>query len=139
MINHKPYRQAQERHGAEQHHAAQVSTRSILARYIGGDPALLAQAKQAQFFDTTRDLTRIDALNLIASARSKYELLPDAVRARFGSYQQMVSFLDNPANEAEARKLGLLNPKKVAEKPTKSEELLSRIADKLAPAEESEK
>lgn len=138
-IKYTPHVQSQERHGAEQHHAAMVSTRAVLSRYIGGDATLLAQVKQAQYYDTTRELTRGDALNRIADARSKYEQLPDAVRARFGSMQQMIAFLNNPANEVEARRLGLLNPKKEPEKPTKSEELLGRIADKLAPTEEPKK
>lgn len=132
-IKYTPHVQSQERHGAEQHHAAMVSTRAVLSRYIGGDATLLAQAKQAQYYDTTRELTRGDALNRIADARSKYERLPAAVRAKFGSMQQMIAYLNNPANEAEARRLGLLNPKKEEEKPTKSEVLLNRIADKLAP------
>lgn len=138
-IKFTPHVQPQERHEAEQHHAAMVSTRAVLSRYIGGDPTLLAQAKEAQYYDTTRELTRGDALNRIADARSQYERLPAAIRAKFGSMQQMISYLNNPANEAEARRLGLLNPKKEPEKPTKSEELLGRIADKLAPEEEAKK
>lgn len=130
MMRHKPFRQSQTVQQAEQSHAARVSTESIIRRYLGGDPSLLAQAPQAQFYDHTREPTRSDMLNAVADARTKYERLPAAIKRRFASYQQMMQYLSNPANREDAIKIGLID-KPVEPDVDHNTELLTEIRDAL--------
>lgn len=68
------------------------------------------------------DFTAMQAANVveahatIARAREAFEALPYAIRERFGhSPENLLAFLQNPENRAEAEKLGLVVPKKVEE------------------------
>lgn len=50
-----------------------------------------------------------EACALIEDARKRFDSLPSAVRERFNNDPaQLLEFLDNPDNESEARKLGIL-------------------------------
>lgn len=51
-----------------------------------------------------------DAYNRILEAQAGFADLPSNVRARFGNDpMQLISFLNDPSNRAEAEKLGLVN------------------------------
>ncbi len=49
-------------------------------------------------------------MNVVAEANSAYEVLPDSLRDRFSSPHELVSFLGDEANRAEAIDLGLVEP-----------------------------
>lgn len=51
------------------------------------------------------------AMNLVVSARSKFESLPSKIRSMFGNdVGAMLDFADNPDNRADALALGLVTP-----------------------------
>lgn len=61
-----------------------------------------------------RDLSQEDdferKMNVVADAQSAFETLPAALRARFAhDVMNVVNFVADPANEAEAIKLGLMD------------------------------
>lgn len=57
-----------------------------------------------------------EAMNLVIQAQETFNGLPSSIRKRFGnSPTEFMDFIHNPENEAEARKLGLLNPLPPAE------------------------
>jgi phage internal scaffolding protein len=65
-------------------------------------------------------------MNALIAAESEFAALPAQLRNKFGNDPaNLVQFLDNPENRAEAEKLGLVNisstantePAKAAEKP----------------------
>lgn len=120
----------QEVRKAEQNHAALVSTRAIVQRYCAGDPRVLNEIKEARFEDQTQQLSRGDMLNAVADARSAYERLPPAIKSRFGSYLQLVRYLNNPANRAEAERIGLCQKPEAVPIPA-TDKLLSEIRDRL--------
>ncbi len=49
-------------------------------------------------------------MNVVAEANSAFEEMPDVLRARFASPQQLVAFVSDDANRAEAVDLGLVEP-----------------------------
>lgn len=54
-----------------------------------------------------------EAMNLVTSAQQMFEGLPAELRRRFlNSPGELLDFVQNPENEDEARKLGLLPPKR---------------------------
>lgn len=69
--------------------------------------------KSGTFFG---DITRIPAdyqtsLDFIMESQERFDELPSDVRARFNNDAgQLLAFIDNPANLAEARRLGLVAP-----------------------------
>lgn len=51
------------------------------------------------------------AMDMVVRAQNEFMTLPPDMRARFGNDpHQLISFLEDPNNAEEARKLGLLNP-----------------------------
>lgn len=51
------------------------------------------------------------AMDIVVRAQGEFMTLPPDVRARFGNDpHQLIAFLENPDNAAEARKLGLVKP-----------------------------
>lgn len=71
------------------------------------------------FADNYGDLSGFDyqeAQFQIAQANSLYEQLPSAIRMKFDGPGDYLAFVENPDNEAELRKLGIL-PKKPEKQP----------------------
>lgn len=64
------------------------------------------------------DATGVDfraAMQLIAEAKTMFQELPSSTRARFrNDPANFLEFVNNPANAAEARELGLLKPEEPA-------------------------
>lgn len=51
------------------------------------------------------------AMDVVTRAQNEFMTLPPDIRARFGNDpHQLISFLEDPKNADDARKLGLLNP-----------------------------
>lgn len=68
-----------------------------------------------------------NSLNVVASAQQKFDQLPSELRKRFGnSPVQLVEFLSNPENDAEAVKLGL---KVIPEKETSLKDVVSILKE----------
>lgn len=75
---------------------------------ILGDPARVQKA----FYGDISSLDYMTMLNFINDSRHVFMGLPSAVRKRFqNDPYQLVRFLENPDNRAEAERLGLLTPK----------------------------
>lgn len=72
---------------------------------------VLPQQAGAMYGDFSEVTDYQEAQGIILQARQQFEALPSDVRDRFGNTPEgMLRFISNPANKAEARKLGLLNP-----------------------------
>lgn len=81
----------------------------IMARWLrtGVPPEQLVQNVRHGDFSNIPDLHT--ALNLIRQAEADFSRVPSKIRQRFENDPgKMLDFLDDPANEAEARELGLL-------------------------------
>jgi len=90
--------------------AADINNIIKKAKLTGDWPV---STKRGAFLDNTNLPSYQDALHMIISANSAFEELPSNVRKRFqNDPHQMIAFLEDPENEMEARKLGLLNPLK---------------------------
>jgi len=64
---------------------------------------------QLQFGDFTSPDQYADLLNRVLEARQDFDTLPSDIRDRFAnSPEQLIKFMSNPDNEAEAIKLGLI-------------------------------
>lgn len=81
----------------------------LMAQYMrtgildGRDPA------SARYMDVSAPFDFHQAMNFIADATGQFYDLPAALRARFGNDPgELLSFLDNPYNKAEAIALGLI-------------------------------
>lgn len=62
----------------------------------------------------------IEALNIVARAKTMFDDLPSELRDRFNNDPtKLLKFLDDPNNKDEAIKLGLVNPPKPPPEPPK--------------------
>lgn len=69
------------------------------------------RAAKGQYVDLPDSVDFQEALATVEEARTAFMSLPSKIRDRFGSDpEKFLAFLHDPANEAEARALGLLNP-----------------------------
>lgn len=100
----------------QQHFKDDCDVNRILERFLrtGSWTSSLNQlpSRQPVFgdFDTNFDFHQ--AQNTIVDAQRRFMTLPASVRERFhNSPGELISFLDDPANAAEAVKLGLLKKK----------------------------
>lgn len=66
---------------------------------------------QGQYADVSTALGFREAMQVVCDAREAFESLPSGLRKRFGnSPEAFLAFVEDPANEDEMRRLGLLNP-----------------------------
>lgn len=66
---------------------------------------------QGDFSEFGPGIDFIAAQNFLVEAQASFDALPAKVRARFqNNPAELLTFLEDPENEIEARKLGLLNP-----------------------------
>lgn len=83
---------------------------TIMARYARTGVLPAARDAIAQYADVSA-LDFQQAQLLVAGAMSAFEELPSELRSRFGNEPAaLLGFLENPANRAEAIKLGLVKP-----------------------------
>lgn len=82
----------------------------IMRRYNeGAMPAL--SSRQPVYADVASVPDFLEAQQLVRDAQAHFNELPAEVRDRFGHDPvQLLAFLHDPANDAEARRLGLVNP-----------------------------
>lgn len=79
--------------------------------------------RKPQYGDFTEVPDYQTALNIIQEAEESFMSLPSKIRQRFGNDPgQLIDFMSNPQNEAEARALGLVDikPSKEGDTPLKS-------------------
>lgn len=69
------------------------------------------RAAKGQYVDLPESVDFQEALATVELASQAFMSLPSKIRDRFGSDpEKFLAFLHDPANESEARALGLLNP-----------------------------
>ncbi|UDN67747.1 internal scaffolding protein [robinz microvirus RP_107] len=74
-----------------------------------------ARAAQGMYTDLPDGIDFQESLHTVEEGRKAFMSLPSKTRSRFSNDPaEFLAFLSNPQNEAEARELGLLNPKPVA-------------------------
>lgn len=80
----------------------------IMSRYTrGGDITHLA--KQAgQYLDTTKIHGMYEGMVSMHAAEAKYAKMPEHIKERFGSIEEIVNFVNDDQNYEEAKQLGLL-------------------------------
>lgn len=95
---------------------AEADINVIMKRYAATGVLEYLNKKQPQYADVTgRDYQT--AMDLVANARTAFEELPSALRARFANDPgQLLDFIADPENYDEAAELGLLQPEKVAQR-----------------------
>lgn len=92
----------------QQHQASQVDIKSIMARarLTGSMPQ---PTSKLYYGDFTENLSYQECLNKVISAQSAFQSLPAKIRDRFqNDPQQLLSFLADNKNHAEAVKLGIV-------------------------------
>lgn len=93
----------------EQHHKDDCDLNVVLTRYMktGELPLNTRTGVYADISDSPADYA--DACRIIEHARDRFAQLPSSIRDRFNNDPlQLLQFLDDPANRAEAEKLGLV-------------------------------
>lgn len=82
----------------------------LMARFQAGVP-IDHFSQHEGFYGDVPAVSFHEALEIVRAAETAFADLPSAIRERFGhSPEAYVSFLSDPANLAEARKLGLAKP-----------------------------
>lgn len=110
---------------AQQHHKDECDINVILERF-GKTGQVPVNAISGTYGDFSGVHDYHTALNAIIASENEFAALPAQIRNKFqNDPANLVQFLDNPENRAEAEKLGLVNisstaniePAKAAEKP----------------------
>lgn len=84
---------------------------NIIKQYVKNGIAPHGNSSSGSFFDASTSSDYQSALNLVISANESFAALPAAIRKKFGNDPvNYIEFVEDPANAAEARSLGLLNP-----------------------------
>lgn len=117
----------------QQHLKEEVDINTIVKRF-GLTATLPTTFKAPMVGDFTGVTDFHTAMNAVRQAQESFDSMPVELRQRFNHDPQMLMhFLDDPKNEDEARKLGLLNPKpEVTRDVVKA---VDELAAKLVPRE----
>lgn len=95
---------------------------NVLVKRFGITGTMPAARSLPEYGDFTGPADFQDALNRLDAAQRAFDSLPAEVRRRFGDTPaNLLEFLHDPANEEEARKLGLLKPKEAPAAPMRVE------------------
>lgn len=82
----------------------------IMARFVRTGVLDFVSKYSPQYGDVT-GADFAEAMNIVAQSRSMFAALPASIRSRFdNSPEKFLSFMEDPANAAKARELGLLPP-----------------------------
>lgn len=103
----------------QQHHREEADINTIVRRF-GLTGELPAPWGAPTFGDFTQATDFHSAQNMVIAAREEFERLPAEIRERFGhDPQQLLAFLDDGNNRAEAIELGLVPrpPEKLRDDP----------------------
>jgi phage internal scaffolding protein len=94
---------------AQQHHKDECDINVILERF-GKTGQVPVNAISGSYGDFSGVHDYHTAMNALIAAESEFAALPAQLRNKFGNDpSNLVQFLDNPDNRAEAEKLGLVN------------------------------
>ena len=94
----------------EESHKEQCDINNILKRFTREEIEQHALNYAPQYGDVT-GVDYESALNLVAECKSEFEHLPAETRAYFeNDVKNYLEFVGNPANDQEAREMGLLYP-----------------------------
>lgn len=92
--------------------AQETDVNYIVNKYMKTGQLSHLRNAQGSYQDVSEFGDTLDALNKLTKAQNTFDELPSQLRERFGNSPiQMVEFLQNPANHAEAIKLGMMTPK----------------------------
>lgn len=96
---------------AKQSFKEECNINTIMAKYKSTGLITHVKDVQGAYGDFTSVQDYQLSLNQVIEAQAAFDLLPAAVRKRFGNQPtQLMAFLDDPANRDEAVKLGLVEP-----------------------------
>lgn len=88
---------------------------NTIVRKFGVTGELPTNIRMPSYGDFTGLNSFHEAMNAVAAAHESFDQMPAEVRARFhNNPQEFIEFCDNPANMAEARKLGLVPEAEIA-------------------------
>lgn len=107
----------------QQQFAKQCDINSIMARYgkTGQLPADII--RQGVYGDVSQIPDLLDATRLVAQAQADFNALPAEIRNKVGNDPtKLVAYLSDPANDAEAVKLGLKIKKETPPEPSPAPE-----------------
>lgn len=88
-----------------------LDVRAFIDRIMTGQAVY--QPKEGVYSSVT-NLDYQEALETVAEAEQAFDSLPIELRQRFGSPEQFLEFVDDPANFQEAMKLGLIDPEVIS-------------------------
>lgn len=95
----------------QQHFEKESNINNMVKLHLKGGPLGNPNATRQPFFGDFSSLDYLHMRNTIADVDQNFMSLPSKIRKRFdNSAYQLIRFLDNPDNLAEARKLGLVEP-----------------------------
>lgn len=131
----------------EQHHRDKVNINSIMKKYY--KTGMLEQRSGARYGDFTSFESFHDAQDRILQATDEFMELPSDIRAMFDNDPAMlVEFINDPANEEQARNLGLIppvggmeaaNPSDGGKEAPKSEKAAESVSEAAVETKEGEK
>lgn len=82
---------------------------NILAKYINTGQFAHVNARNPRYIDCVGVQDYQAALDLVDATQAQFDALPSKIRARFANDpEQLLAFLDDPKNAAEAAELGLV-------------------------------
>lgn len=99
------------------HFKDETDINNIVARWLktGIPPEALARG-EARYMDFTSVDDYLHMQEKLADVRSEFQLLPHEMRAEFDNdVSNLIEFLSDPGNHAEAREMGLMAPADQAE------------------------
>lgn len=122
----------------EQSHKGECDIKNIVRRYAKlGEPLPIPDAKQYTGENVILPPDYSEAMRLVASAQSRFASLSSSIRDRFkNDPSEYLAFLQNPANAAEAIKLGMAIKRPVAPPPDAPEvpSKTAKVSPKTPPA-----
>lgn len=94
----------------QQHYKKSCDINNIISKYR--KTGILDTTTRTPFFGDFSDIGDFQTVcNRIIEANERFKSLPGDIRDKFGGdVKALLAFVNNPANEEEARKLGLIAP-----------------------------
>lgn len=124
----------------QQHMKEQCDINQIMAKYEKGQVIQHVNRYQGAYGDFTMAPDYHEALNRLRSAEEMFGTLPARLREKFANDPgNFLDFVNNPENEDEMRKMGLLPKEKRAKVETPVEPQKEAVETKQSPKEGSPK
>jgi len=108
---HKRYRVKSGKKAAKQSFKDECDINKIMAKYQKSGAITHFNRHAPQYgFATSNDFS--ESMRIVTEAQEMFSELPSKIRTRFANQpEQFLDFVQDPANEAEMRTLGLMSPK----------------------------